>query len=63
MSKGKLYDYVFEVVEEEECLLWDSSILEPSKWLNEDGSYMGAWETQGAWISRVVDEMMKTYKE
>ncbi len=63
MSKGKLYDYVFEILDEEVDLLSDVSTTEPDKWRNEDGSYMGAGNTQGGWVPRIVNEMMKTYKE
>ncbi len=54
MSRGVLFDYTFDVVQEEECLIWDTAFTNPERWLYEDS---------GTWISRVVGKMLDTYKE
>jgi hypothetical protein len=63
MSRGVLFDYTFEVIQEEECLIWDTVYTNPEKWLNEYCDEIVLWEVNGTWISRVIGKMTDTYKE
>jgi hypothetical protein len=59
MGKGELHDYVFDVIQEEECLIWDTAVTNPMKWLDEYCDY----EEEMSWMSRMVGKMLDTYKE
>jgi hypothetical protein len=61
--RGELFAYVFDIVQEEECLIWDIAITDPLKWLNEYCDDLEIWEEEGTWISSVVDKMLDSYKE
>ena len=61
--KGELHDYVFDVIQEEECLIWDTAITNPQKWLYEYCDDLEEWDESGTWMSRVVGKMLDTYKE
>ena len=63
MSKGALYDEVMAIVQEEECLIWDTAVTNPQKWLHEYCDEMEWWEENGTWLSNVVGKMIDTYKE
>ena len=63
MSKGELHDYAFDVIQEEECLIWDTAITNPQKWLYDYSEDLAAWEESGTWMSRVVGKLIDTYKE
>jgi starvation-inducible outer membrane lipoprotein len=63
MLKENLYDYVFSVIQEEECLLWDVTITEPERWINEYEEPSKQWGKNGTWLSRVIVKMLDTYKE
>ena len=63
MSKGALYDYVFDVLQEEENLIWDTAITDPQKWLYEYCDDLESWEENGTWLSRVSGRILDTYKE
>ena len=59
--KGGLHDYVFDVLQEEECLIWDTVVTNPQRWLYEVD--LEEWDESGTWMSRVVGKMIDTYKE
>jgi hypothetical protein len=63
MSRGVLFDYTFAVIQDEECLIWDTAFTNPEKWLNEYCESIELWNENGTWISRVVGKMIDTYKE
>lgn len=63
MDRVPLHDYILDVVQEEECLIWDVSVMDPQKWLEEYCDNIEAWKNEGTWINRVVKKMLHTYKE
>ncbi len=63
MGKGELHDYIFGVLQEEECLIWDTSVTNPIKWLDEYCDDMERWKDEGTWLSSVIVKMLDSYKE
>lgn len=63
MDKGPLHDLVFEIVQEEECLIWDTAVTNPKKWLGDYSDEMEYWNENGTWLSCVVGKVLDSYKE